>query len=487
MALDPVEISQQLIRCASVTPKDEGAQDIIIDALSPLGFQTYDVTRGDIRNTFLRLGDSGPHFCFCGHTDVVPIGEEASWTQPPFAAEIQDGKLYGRGAADMKSNIACFMAATSSFLEVGTFKGSISLLITGDEEGPAVDGTVKVLEWMAENGHVPDVALVGEPTNPSNMGQEIKVGRRGSLTGVIKVKGIQGHVAYPQLADNPLPKMVALTHKLATHQFDEGSDYFPPTNLELTTIDTGNTADNVIPEKTEAHFNVRFNDKWSAKALEEKIRQLLDDTGFDYALSCESNAESFLTEEGSFTALVSKAVEDITGRTPELSTKGGTSDARFVQNYCPVVEYGLINKTIHQVDEHTTISDIESLTQTYELILKNYFGLTVTTGVVGNLFRRAIIKAHLNTAIITVHINQLRIKRDSNFFVAASPRNIFEHERNNRATLIIKNNMLDHTDPLTAMRSDVRAKQGTQAINRTATRGRFNRGQSIRRYDIIVT
>jgi len=358
---------------------DEGAQDVIINALKPLGFDIYDVTRGPehqkIRNTFLRHGTGGPHLCFCGHTDVVPAGDTAGWTHPPFDAVIDDGKLYGRGTSDMKGNIACFMAALSQFLGSYDGAGSISLLITGDEEGPAINGTVKVLGWMKENNHIPDVALVGEPTNPDALGQEIKIGRRGSLTGILKVTGTQGHVAYPHLADNPLPRLTAMLDKIAKHEFDTGNEFFPPTNLELTTIDTGNPADNIIPAAAEAHFNVRFNDQWNARTLEEKIRSLLDLVSPDYELTCVSNAASFITRPNEWTDIVAKAVTTITGQTPELSTKGGTSDARFVSTYCPVVEFGLTNKTIHQIDEHVEIADMHQLTAVYKKILENYFAV----------------------------------------------------------------------------------------------------------------
>lgn len=370
---DPVALAQKLIACPSVTPYDVGAQDVLAEALIPLGFTAYDVTSGETRNTFFRLGDKGPHFCFCGHTDVVPPGDEASWSHPPFAAKIHDGLLYGRGAADMKGSIACFVAALTQYLANDAPKGSISLLITGDEEGEATDGTIKVLEWMQASGHVPDAALVGEPTNPNTLGEEIKIGRRGSLSGVITVTGKQGHVAYPHLADNPLPKLVKLLDVLASHSFDQGSEFFPPTNLELTSIDTGNKADNVIPQKASARFNVRFNDRWSAKSLEQKIAELLSATGLAYESRFSSNAESFITAPGALTDLVSDAVKEATGRTPELSTKGGTSDARFVSRYCPVVEFGLINKTIHQIDEHVVVDDLYKLTAIYRKILEKYF------------------------------------------------------------------------------------------------------------------
>jgi len=373
MTSSATDLAQQLIRCASVTPHDAGAQDVLIAALRPLGFTVHDITINETRNTFFRRGTQGPHFCFCGHTDVVPTGDEARWTLPPFAATIKDGILYGRGAADMKGNIACFVAALAQYLGANDPHGSISLLITGDEEGEALDGTVKVLEWMKQNGHVPDVALVGEPTNPEKLGDEIKIGRRGSLSGTLTVEGKQGHVAYPQLADNPLPKLVKLLDALASYKFDQGSAHFPPTNLELTTIDTGNKADNVIPASATARFNVRFNDKWSAASLGKKITEILDETGLAYTARFSSNAESFITEPGAFTDLVSAAVMEATGRKPELSTKGGTSDARFVSRYCPVVEFGLINKTIHQINEHAAVTDLEKLTVIYRVILEKYF------------------------------------------------------------------------------------------------------------------
>lgn len=374
--IDPVALTQALIRCPSVTPLDEGAQDVLIDILKPLGFAAYDVTSGPVRNTFFRLdgtaGD-GPHFCYCGHTDVVPAGDTDRWTCPPFGADVRDGRLYGRGAADMKGGIACFVAAVSRFLAKNELRGSISLIITGDEEADAVDGTVKVLEWMAANGHRPDVALVGEPTGPERPGGEIKIGRRGSLSGVLTVTGTQGHVAYPDRADNPLPRMARLLDALASRRFDEGSDHFQPTHLEITTVDTGNTAGNVIPGKATARFNVRFNDLWTADSLRAAITALLDEVApGGYTLAFQSDAESFLTAPGPLSALVAGAVESVTGRAPVLSTAGGTSDARFVHTLCPVVECGLVNTTIHQIDEHVPLADLETMTRIYEAVLERY-------------------------------------------------------------------------------------------------------------------
>lgn len=371
--IDALSLAQALIRCPSVTPEDCGAQDVLIEALKPLGFDVYDVTSGVVRNTFFRLGCGTPHLCFFGHTDVVPAGVPESWTHPPFEGRIQDGRLCGRGASDMKGGIACFVSAVSRFLERRPFSGSLSFLITGDEEGAATDGTVKALAWMQENGHIPDDAIVGEPTNPENLGDEIKIGRRGSLNGELIVRGMQGHVAYPRLADNPLPRLVRLLDALAGYEFDKGSPFFPATNLELTTIDAGNTADNVIPGKVTARFNVRFNDLWNATRLESEIRRILDRVGGSYELQVSSNAESFLTEQGRLSGIVSAAVETVTGCRPELSTKGGTSDARFVRRYCRVIEYGLVNKTIHQANEYAETSDIEKLSEIYGLILERYF------------------------------------------------------------------------------------------------------------------
>jgi succinyl-diaminopimelate desuccinylase len=372
--MDVSSLLQDLIRCASVTPEDAGAQDMIINALEPLGFETHDVTRGEIRNTYLRKGTSGPHLCFAGHTDVVPSGKEDDWTHPPFSGDIKDGKLYGRGAVDMKGNIAAFIIATEKFLnETPDFNGSISYLITGDEEARAVDGTIKVLEWMEQENQIPDVCLVGEPTNPKNIGDELKIGRRGSLTGRLTVKGTQGHTAYPHLSDNPLPKIIKLLDVLANYEFDTGSEFFPKTHLALTTIDVGNPATNVTPAEGTAVFNMRFNDLWDKHTLDAKLREILDSVGAPYELETRSNSPSFLTQPGAWSDTVSAAIQDITGKAPALTTSGGTSDARFIQNYCPVVEFGLINQTMHQTDEHTEVKHLDQLVEIYTNILKRYF------------------------------------------------------------------------------------------------------------------
>lgn len=374
MSYDVLSLSQGLIRCASVTPEDAGAQVFLAERLAALGFSCHHLPYGEVPNLFARYGSGGKHLCFAGHTDVVPTGPEDLWTYPPFGAAVHNGILYGRGASDMKGAVAAFAAASASFLErARNFEGSISLLITGDEEGPAEDGTVKVLEWMAQNGHVPDVALVGEPTNPDEMGQEIKIGRRGSLSGLLRVEGKQGHVAYPHLAHNPLPPLIRMLDALSDYVFDKGSAYFPSTNLEVTSIDVGNKAGNVIPAAGSAAFNIRFNDRWTSETLGAKVREILDKVGHDYTLELSCGAESFITRPGDWSHTVLRAVQDVTGRKAEYTTNGGTSDARFIVNYCPVVEFGVLNKTIHQIDEHAAVSDLETLTRVYERMLMLYF------------------------------------------------------------------------------------------------------------------
>lgn len=373
MSSQVIEIVQELIRCPSVTPKDEGAQVYITKFLEGLGFECHQLPFGEVPNIFARIGTGSPHICFAGHTDVVPPGPEDKWTYGPFNPEIKDGVLYGRGVCDMKGGVAAFMAATAEYINAnGAPNGSISFLITGDEEGVAVDGTVKVLEWMKDNGHVPDVALVGEPTNPETLGQEIKVGRRGSLTGELRVSGTQGHVAYPQNADNPIPRLAKMADALSSYTFDEGTEFFAPTNLEITTIDVGNVADNVIPESVFMQFNVRFNDTWSEASLLAKITEILNGVSDDYDLQTRCSGESFLTKTGDWTNAVKQAVTDITGKEPALTTSGGTSDARFVQAYCPVVECGGINASAHKIDENQKVSDLEDLTKIYLRILENY-------------------------------------------------------------------------------------------------------------------
>ncbi|PCJ97044.1 MAG: succinyl-diaminopimelate desuccinylase [Zetaproteobacteria bacterium] len=375
--MDVIELTQKLIACPSVTPKDEGALVYLAQQLEQLGFTCHrlDFGEGDdhVPNLFARLGNTAPHICYAGHTDVVPTGPVESWTYGPFNPHIENGVLYGRGASDMKGSVAAFTAAVAQYLEHNSPTGSISLLITGDEEGPALNGTIKVLEWMKKNNHIPDVALIGEPTNPDHLGQEIKIGRRGSLTGHITVLGKQGHVAYQHLADNPLPKLVKILDTLSNTVFDQGSEFFPATNLEITTIDVGNTADNVIANQGCAKFNIRFNDHWSSETLSTKIHDIIKSCGFEYELELSCSAESFLTKPGDWSGIVRKAVKNVTGETPEFTTNGGTSDARFMVNYCPVVEFGGINATIHQIDENASVQDLKDLTKIFAHMLELYF------------------------------------------------------------------------------------------------------------------
>ena len=378
--VDPVALTQALVRCASVTPQDAGALDVLAGALQPLGFMCTRLPFGEgverVHNLFARAGAARPHFCFAGHTDVVPTGNEAQWKHPPFSATVEGGTLYGRGTADMKGALAAFVAAVS---RVGTSKGSISLLITGDVEGPARNGTRMVLVWMRANGHVPDVALVGEPTSPARVGEAIKVGRRGSMTGRLVVRGTQGHVAYPHQADNPIPRLVRMLAALKEKSLDEGSERFQPSNLEVTTIDVGNPATNVIPGYVRATFNIRFNDLHTSARLETWLRAILDRVTTPkgatpaYELAIEVSSESFLTRSGAFTDLLRDAIAEQFGAPPEFSTSGGTSDARFIKDYCPVAEFGLVNSTIHKVDERVPLADLAALTDAYAMILRRYF------------------------------------------------------------------------------------------------------------------
>jgi len=373
--IDVITLTQSLIRCPSVTPEDAGAQDVLIKPLKEMGFEIFDLPfdgNGSypVKNFFARRGKGAPHICYAGHADVVPAGDENAWTHPPFDAVIEDGIMYGRGTSDMKGGNAAFVAAISKFLETNKdFKGSISLLITGDEEADAVNGTVRVLEWMKENGHVPDMCIVGESSNIKELGEEIKIGRRGSLSGHLVVKGKQGHVAYPQFADNPLPRLAQMAVALSAYQFDEGTDHFPATNLEISSIDVGNKAGNVIPAEGRLDFNIRFNTYWTAESLDQKLREILNGVSRDYTLSTGGNAHPFITEPGEWTQTVADIVQRHTNRTPKLSTSGGTSDARFIAAYCPVVEFGLTNETIHQVDECLAIADLEKLVTIYSDIL----------------------------------------------------------------------------------------------------------------------
>ncbi|ANL32575.1 succinyl-diaminopimelate desuccinylase [Rhizobium phaseoli] len=390
-ATDPVANLQTLIRCPSVTPAEGGALTALDAMLTPLGFTVDKVTAreegtADIENLYARLGRDGPHLMFAGHTDVVPVGDEGAWTHPPFAAEIAKGELFGRGAVDMKGGIACFVAAVARHIEKnGPPAGSISLLITGDEEGPAINGTVKLLQWATERGERWDACLVGEPTNPDRLGDMIKIGRRGSLSGRITVHGVQGHAAYPHLADNPVRGIVQLTQALMDPPFDGGTDDFQPSNLEVTTVDVGNPATNVIPAKASASFNIRFNDSWTVDTLRAEILRRLDAAAGNGQLRpgrepvkydivwADRPSHVFLTRNNALTASLSSAVETVAGRSPALSTTGGTSDARFIKDYCPVVEFGLVGQTMHMVDERVAVADLETLTAIYETFIDRWF------------------------------------------------------------------------------------------------------------------
>jgi succinyl-diaminopimelate desuccinylase len=381
--LDPVAFAAELIRCPSVTPEEGGALDLLQARLEALGFTCTrlpfsDEGTPDVDNLYARIGTEGPNFCFAGHTDVVPVGDEAAWSADPFGGEIRDGVLFGRGATDMKSAIAAFAAAAERVLKEGKPKGSISFLITGDEEGPAVNGTQKMLDWCAAHGEVIDDCLVGEPTNPRALGDMIKIGRRGSVNGWLTAYGAQGHVAYPHLADNPVPRMAAMLSALAGLKLDEGTDHFQPSNLEITTVDVGNSATNVIPAEVRAHFNIRFNDLQTAEGLEVLVRDVLDkvcqEMGGSYDLVFKKSGDAFLTAPGRLSDIVAGAVEKVTGRAPELSTSGGTSDARFIKNHARVIEFGLVSQSMHKVDEHIAVKDIEQLTDIYEAVLRGYFG-----------------------------------------------------------------------------------------------------------------
>ena len=378
-AVDPVDLTAQLVRCASVTPANDGALEILERVLSEAGFECAWADRGGIRNLFARWGTKGNRksFGFNGHTDVVPIGNAEDWTMAPFGAEIKDGVMYGRGTTDMKSGVAAFVAAAVDFVQDTPPDGSVVIAITGDEEGDALDGTTALLEHMEQHGERMDVCLVGEPTCPNTMGEMIKIGRRGSMTAWFTVTGKQGHSAYPHRALNPLPAMVRLMDRLASRELDQGTDHFDPSTLAVVTVDTGNPATNVIPAACSAAANIRFNDLHSGESLtkwlEEEIAQVRDAFGVEIEMKVKISGESFITPPGELSALVATAVAAETGVTPELSTTGGTSDARFVKAHCPVVEFGLVGQSMHQVDEHVEVAHIEQLKAIYSRILRDYF------------------------------------------------------------------------------------------------------------------
>ncbi|MBH67557.1 MAG: succinyl-diaminopimelate desuccinylase [Rhodospirillaceae bacterium] len=379
-SIDPVELSQRLIRCPSVTPNEGGALDELQKVLEEIGFHCIRLVFSqsgtpDVDNLYAKLGDTGPNFCFAGHSDVVPAGDFDQWNEDPFSGAILDGKLFGRGAADMKSAIASFISGVQQYrsqLE-SALPGTISLLITGDEEGPAINGTVKVLEWLSTRGEVIDACIVGEPTNPEYLGEMAKIGRRGSFTGWLTVYGTQGHTAYPGLADNPLSKLVKMMAPLAEEQLDGGTNYFPPTTVAIASIDTGNSFSNVIPNKVTATFNIRFNDSKTAEGIEHWLRNMFDEVGGNYELKTACSSDAFVTEPGTLSDDLIASVKEVLGVSPELSTTGGTSDARFIRNYCPVIEFGIVGKTMHKINEHVNVEDIKALTDVYSALLRRFF------------------------------------------------------------------------------------------------------------------
>ncbi|WP_294619576.1 succinyl-diaminopimelate desuccinylase [uncultured Roseovarius sp.] len=378
--VDPIALTADLVRCPSVTPEEGGALVLLEKLLTDAGFDCTRVDRGGVSNLFARWGDkdAARTFGFNGHTDVVPLGDEAAWTMPPFGAEQKDGFLWGRGATDMKSGVAAYVAAAIDFVHTTPPKnGALILTITGDEEGDAVDGTAALLDWMQENGEAMDHCLVGEPTCPDELGQMIKIGRRGSLTAWITLTGEQGHAAYPHRANNPLPAMARLIDRLSSHELDQGTEHFDASTLAAVTIDTGNPATNVIPAQCRATVNIRFNDAHSGASLTDWLQYELDRVTQEFGVKAEMevkiSGESFLTPPGDLSDLVSKAVQAETNMTPELSTTGGTSDARFIKDHCPVVEFGLVGKTMHQVDERVEVALIPRLKTIYGRILRDYF------------------------------------------------------------------------------------------------------------------
>jgi succinyl-diaminopimelate desuccinylase len=384
MPADPVAIARDLVRCRSVTPDEGGALSFLQGLLAQAGFDVHRAVFAEpgtapVDNLYARIGLARPNLLFAGHTDVVPAGNEASWSHPPFAGEVAGDTLYGRGAVDMKGGIACFIAAALDYLDAngGKPKGSISLLITGDEESVAVNGTVKLLQWAAGRGEKFDNCILGEPSNVEVLGDTIKAGRRGSLNGTLIVTGRQGHVAYPERADNPIRGLNVLIAALQT-PLDAGSEHFSPSNLEFTSVDVGNPTVNLIPGEARARFNIRYNDRHSHAALKTLVEQRAQAaaTGrVNFAIEWQpSNADVFVTKPGPFTALAIAAIAEVTGRTPKLSTSGGTSDARFIKDYCPVLEFGLVGQTMHAVDERAPVADLITLTAIYRRMIERYFG-----------------------------------------------------------------------------------------------------------------
>jgi succinyl-diaminopimelate desuccinylase len=385
---DVIELTRTLVRCESVTPREAGALQLLEQTLAPLGFtcERMDFTEAgtdDVANLYARIGSGGKHFCFAGHSDVVPVGDLSSWTIGPFAAELSGGYLFGRGAADMKGAIAAFTDAAARFLSKRgrDFGGSISLLITGDEEGPAINGTVKMLQRLAVRGETIDACIVGEPTSSKRFGDMMKIGRRGSMTVDLVVRGVQGHVAYPERLDNAVHRLSAIIEALVREPIDKGSTHFQPTSLQFTTVDVGNPATNIAPGTAKARFNTRFNDLWTSKTLfahlKERIERASEALGGNGTVeySVQVSGESFYTPPGPLSDLVAGAVRDVAGVETELSTTGGTSDARFIRSYCPVLEFGLVGESMHKVDEKSAVADLKMLARVYETVLDRYFAV----------------------------------------------------------------------------------------------------------------
>ncbi len=372
-----VDLAQRLVRCPSVTPQEGGALDLLQKELEGLGFDCTRLPFGEgaarIDNLYARYGDAGPHFCFAGHTDVVPPGDLDAWRHDPFSGTIADGRLFGRGAADMKGGVAAFVAAAARLIGDNKVPGSISLLITGDEEGDAINGTVKMVSWVRDNDQVPDLCLVGEPTNPDQLGDVIKNGRRGSLSCKLRVDGIQGHVAYPHLADNPITRLTAMLAPVNGCELDGGNEFFDPSTANVTSIDVDNPAGNVIPAQATASFNIRFNTEHTADSLIGWLEEHFDRVGGTWSAEWRSSAHPFLTAPGLLTDIIAAAAQSVTGRCPALSTTGGTSDARFITDICPVAEFGLVGQTMHKVDENVAVADIETLTDIYAETLALFF------------------------------------------------------------------------------------------------------------------
>ena len=380
MIYDPLELTTELIKCRSVTPQNDGAIELLSEKLQKIGFncEIVEFSENDsdsIKNLWAKIGDKSPTLSFAGHTDVVPEGDETLWESRPFDGINDGNKIVGRGAVDMKGSIGSFISAVSIFLDKNgkQFNGSISLIITGDEEGKAVNGTQKLLEWMEKNNHTFDDCIVGEPTNPNKLGEMIKIGRRGSTNITLTLKGNEGHVAYPQLADNPIPKLILILNELIKEPLDEGNEYFDASNLEITSIDAGNSASNVIPPEISAKLNIRYNDNFTKEKIESEIERRLKKHDYEYSINFEHSGDSFITEPGEFVNNLSKIVEKHCKITPTLSTTGGTSDARFIKNYGRVVEFGLVGASMHKINEFSNNADIEKLKDIYLDVLNDYF------------------------------------------------------------------------------------------------------------------